>query len=270
MFDLEEQVQRWRRSLAGSLPVSDETIDELESHLREAVESMMLAGQSPQAAWETALAQLGTPEQLAAEFRKLPSVAFYRWLPAQVLLVVNGAFAVLMVWFVFFKLAGKTRHDPLLAFHVCSLVVGYTAVFAIGGLAAGLIIARAVSGWTERQSAALCSAVRWWTGTGMALTLLGIVLGSFWARDHMGRFWGWDFREIGALSVLLWNAAVLGLLAWRPRNERLMMLLCQAGNLLVVCCWFGPGGVFAALVLIEMALAGLALVRPGQLRLSRG
>ncbi len=63
----------------------------------------MLAGKPPEEAWERALAQLGKHRALAAEFGKLPAVAFYRWLPAQVLLVVNGAFALWMGWFIVYR-----------------------------------------------------------------------------------------------------------------------------------------------------------------------
>jgi ABC-type transport system involved in cytochrome c biogenesis permease subunit len=144
-----------------------------------------------------------------------------------------------------------------------------------------------VFGWTERESASLYSAARWWTGGGLALIVLGVVLGGFWARSHMGRFWGWDIRETAALGLLLWNGLVLGLLAWRPRQERLIMLLGQAGNVVIALCWFGPallavglhsyGTVstsvlpmsLAGFVLLELALAGLTFVPPGRLSFSR-
>jgi ABC-type transport system involved in cytochrome c biogenesis permease subunit len=30
---------------------------------------------------------------------------------------------------------------------------------------------------------------------------VGVVLGGWWAADNLGRFWGWDPKEIGGLSV---------------------------------------------------------------------
>jgi hypothetical protein len=286
VFELDEHMRQWRRTMSQRLPGQDEAIDELESHLREAFERLTVGGASPDEAWQTALAQLGSAEQLAAEFHKLPAVAFHRWLPARVLLIMHAALALWLGWGIFSGILGR-RPDPLLALHVFILTVGYTAVFAVGAIAAWSIMARAFYGWTERENAALCSAVRWWSSGGLALTALGIVLGSCWARGHMGRFWGWDLREISALVILLWNGLVLGLLARHSPNERLVMLLGQAGNVVVALGWFvGPILLAAALhdyehvsaallsapilafMLIELAFAGLTFVPPGRLRLN--
>jgi ABC-type transport system involved in cytochrome c biogenesis permease subunit len=183
-------------------------------------------------------------------------------------------------------LAGR-RADPLLALHFFTLILGNTAVFAVGALGAWSIVSRALWGWTERESAALRSATRWWAGGGLTLTLLGVVLGSVWARGHMGRFWSWDVRELGALGVLLWNGLMLGLLTRRSHSERLVMLLGQAGNVVVALCWLGPafqrfaqqfnGSILAAVstplaifLLIELFVVGLTFVRPGQMNISRG
>ena len=47
-------------------------IDELESHLRDEVERLTRGGLPLDQAWPQAVARLGGPEQLAAEFAKVP------------------------------------------------------------------------------------------------------------------------------------------------------------------------------------------------------
>ena len=43
MFDLEAQIRSWRQSLPPALADHPEAVDELESHLRDAVEELGLA-----------------------------------------------------------------------------------------------------------------------------------------------------------------------------------------------------------------------------------
>jgi hypothetical protein len=35
------------------------------------------------------------------------------------------------------------------------------------------------------------------------------VLGGIWANESWGRFWGWDPKENGALTIVLWELIVL-------------------------------------------------------------
>src|SRR5262245_51371330 len=83
MFDAEERIRRWRRELAETGRCSGETIDELESHLRESFQQFVRAGHSPEQALEMALARLGTPQALAAEFAKVPPPGLAPWLPVR-------------------------------------------------------------------------------------------------------------------------------------------------------------------------------------------
>src|SRR5215831_16437262 len=82
MFDLEERIRHWRQAQAHALGGRAEVLDELESHLREEVQRLVAAGQTPGSAWETALAHLGDPRQLAAEFGKVSPPGALGWLPA--------------------------------------------------------------------------------------------------------------------------------------------------------------------------------------------
>jgi hypothetical protein len=239
MFDLEQQIRAWRSTAARDFRGQTNTLDELENHLREAVESLVRSGSTPQQAWETALSRLGATKQIAAEFRKVSPLTALSWLPFKVVVTLHVSFAVWLAWFIVSRLADRPG-GALLAFHVFFLTVGYTAVFAVGAIAVWSIILRAVRGWTDNEQTSLRSAICWWTAGGLALTLLGFVLGGIWARGQWGHFWNWDAREFAAVALLFWNGLVLGSLAWRPRNERLAMLLGLAGNAVVFACWFGP------------------------------
>src|SRR5689334_11360573 len=92
-FDLEQQIQSWRQTIASQLGGDGrpEVVDELESHLRDDVEQLVRAGRAPARAWEIALAGLGEPQELAAEFRKSARPA---WLPARAATALLAAAAL--------------------------------------------------------------------------------------------------------------------------------------------------------------------------------
>jgi hypothetical protein len=284
MFDLEQELARWRRSLAARLPHNREALDELESHLRDAVQQQMAAGAEPAAAWTAALTRLGSRDAIAAEYGKLPSRTVWRWLPARVVLGIYAAFVACLGWFVAVRLAGG-KNDALLAIHVFAITAGYTTLFAVGAVVAWSILARAFRGWSSIETGLLRSTMRSATIAGLAFTVAGTLLGSIWAHDHLGRFWGWDSKEVAALVLLACMGGILALLA-RGRDERVDLLLGLAGIAMVVACWIGPAFVprdglydygrhsslaacLSGLMVLVVALFGLVFVRPGQLRFWR-
>jgi hypothetical protein len=70
MFDLDEELRRWRRETELALAFEPDEIDELEDHLKLAVEKAFAQGASPEEAWRSASARLGDSPPLAAEFAK--------------------------------------------------------------------------------------------------------------------------------------------------------------------------------------------------------
>jgi len=70
MFNLEQDIQAWRRQMSTNGRVSAETLEELESHLRDDIECQMRAGKEPKEAFEAAIARLGNLEVLEKEFAK--------------------------------------------------------------------------------------------------------------------------------------------------------------------------------------------------------
>ena len=126
MFNLDQEIRRWRSSMSARLPLHGEAVAELESHLRDAMQKQVQAGLEPRQAWTAALAQLGSPDAIAAEYGKLSEHAVWRWLPAKVILggyaVVAAMFACLVGARVLFAKA-----DTLLAVHILMITLGYTA-----------------------------------------------------------------------------------------------------------------------------------------------
>ena len=71
MFDLNEQINKWRTNLAESEKFSKADIDELEAHLREEIEDLTPAGLSQQEAFVIAKGRLGDTASLENEFAKV-------------------------------------------------------------------------------------------------------------------------------------------------------------------------------------------------------
>src|SRR5215471_15670012 len=156
MFDLEERIRHWRQAQAHALGGRAEVLDELESHLREEVQRLVAAGQTPASAWETALARLGDPRQLAAEFGKVSAPGALGWLPARVVVALLALLGLGLAW-----LLGRNLHpvqEP-----------------------------RVVAGTEARQGEGFRAAASALAAAALVLTAVGVVLGGWWAADNLGR-----------------------------------------------------------------------------------
>jgi hypothetical protein len=242
MFDMDTRIQEWRRTVAAHLGDRGDVVDELEAHLRDDVDRRIRSGVAPERAWADACAQLGDARQLACEFAKVSGRA---WVPAWVAAVAVIAAALGSVVWMGIRLRDG-RWDPLLAAHVVAVVTGYVTVFAVGGLSVWALLTRARAGWRDgRRAVAFRRAVLTLSAVGLSFTAVAVALGAVWARDHLGRYWGWDLREIGGLAVLtscglsLW-AALSGRTHTAGRRADAVMLAGIAGNIVVSLSWFGP------------------------------
>ena len=276
MADLEERIRKWRGEQAESLGGSAEVLEELEGHLRDEVHRLALAGRPMEEAFADAVARLGSPPALAAEFARVTPTT--PWLPIRVAVVALIAMGGGLVGFLF---ASDRLHGGLgllLATHITAVTLGYTTTLLVGALAACYLLARPFGVPDPRQLQSLVRATRFLTGAALALTALGVVLGGFWTRESWGRFWGWDARETCTALVLLWDVAMLVVLTRRLLSPRATLLLGLAGNAVVALAWFGPNLVgvdlhaynyppvavlLAWFVLAHVALACLAFVPPG-------
>jgi hypothetical protein len=273
MFDLEQAVQEWRQTMALALCGQSDVIDELESHLRDEVQRLVQAGQMPQQAWKAALDRLGSSEQLTVEFGKLATVNALSWRPAQVLFLAHAAIALLLAWLLMARWWNGVI-DSLLTAHIFIVTVGYSAMFAVGAIAVWSVLARALGSWNPVRTGALRATVLLWTTAGLTLTAAGVVLGGWWASEHLGRIWAWDPKETAAVTVLAWNSLVLLSMLGRPLSERTTMAMGLVGNIVISLCWFGPPALagtpmvwyLGAFVVIQVPLLVLAFLPAGRLR----
>jgi len=242
-------------------------IDELESHLRDEVERLTRGGLPLDQAWPQAVARLGGPEQLAAEFAKVPPAA--AWLPGR---LAVGALALLAVGLlVLLATSQNQRMGALLSSHVFTVVLGYLTAFAVAALAGWSLAVRAVRGADEAGSAGFRWIVTPLTLACFALTAVGVALGAVWASEHMGRAWGWDAKEVGGAAVVLWAG-----LAWvvARRGGRAGLAVGVVGGVVVLLAWFVPPlldhglpwlAVLALILVLLVHLAALALaLLPGR------
>jgi len=279
MFDLEERIRHWRQAQAHALGGSAEVLDELESHLREEVQRLIAAGQTPANAWETALARLGDPRQLAAEFGKVSAPGALGWLPARVIVAELALLGLGLAWLIGTKLF-QGQFGVLLAGHVFTIILGYVTIFAVGFLAVWALLSRVVAGTEARQGEGFRAAASALAAAALVLNAVGVVLGGWWAADNLGRFWGWDAKEIGGLSVVVWNAVLLLWLRFRPAAFLVGMVLAGVGNVVVGLSWFVPalldnrhsygfGPPLLGFVIVQLVLLLLALVPAGWLARQR-
>lgn len=79
MFQLNQAIQNWRSNLLENQTVTDADVDELESHFRDEIDSLMLAGLNEQEAFMVAEHRLGDEQTIGQEFAKVnPSLAWRR------------------------------------------------------------------------------------------------------------------------------------------------------------------------------------------------
>ncbi len=89
MAGVEQSLGEWRRSLTRSGVLSEEDLDELETHVRDTIEDLEPKGLSHDEALLVAVRRIGDPSLLAVEFEKVrPGLAWARrfyWMIAGVL-----------------------------------------------------------------------------------------------------------------------------------------------------------------------------------------
>jgi len=70
MFDLEKEIKKWKRSLKKYEIFENGYITELESHLRDEIDSLTNQGKSQEEAFQEASEKIGDPENIGTEFFK--------------------------------------------------------------------------------------------------------------------------------------------------------------------------------------------------------
>ena len=78
MFDLNKAISSWRMNLSERQTCAKSDIDEMETHLREEIDSLTASKLSEQEAFLVATHRLGDTDSLAAEFAKVNTSILWR------------------------------------------------------------------------------------------------------------------------------------------------------------------------------------------------
>lgn len=181
------------------------------------------------------------------------------------------ALAALLIGYLLARCQDR-RLGLLLAAHVGAITLGYSVSLLVGMLVICYVTVRPFRDLDPGQMRALEREVVLLMSTASVLTLTGVLLGCFWAKDHLGRYWGWDPKETWAAVVLVWDGVLLSLLATRL-GQRRVLHLAILGNSLVAVAWFvGVPHLRNGLIvftLTQLLLFGAGYLPAGRLR-SRG
>ena len=123
MFDLEEEIRKWKRSLFKHEVFEDGLLAEIELHLRDAYEEGRLAGLDDAAAFRAAVEQVGSAERIASEHRKNRELGLDRRSPLR-----PGRFMSGLAWN-YFKSALRAvrRGKGLAVINIAGLSIGLAA-----------------------------------------------------------------------------------------------------------------------------------------------
>src|SRR6266536_3128673 len=130
MHELERRISEWRKTMMDADHVGQETLDELENHLRENADRLVRSGMTEAEAFQRAVTELGAAPAIASEFEKLDNCT---WLPVKVILGIGAVTALAMAILLFVRFDAG-RLSLLLASHVFLVTLGYTSTFLVGAL----------------------------------------------------------------------------------------------------------------------------------------
>ncbi len=112
MFQLDNAIENWKSGLLSNQNLTDSNVDELQGHLRDEIDNLMLAGLNEEEAFMVSSHRMGDQQAVGAEFAKVnPSLAwrrraFWMFLGIQVSMLVSGiaslcetASSALLTWF---------------------------------------------------------------------------------------------------------------------------------------------------------------------------
>jgi hypothetical protein len=258
MFDLNQEISRWKRAFTAQRICLPDELEELESHLREEIAALVAAGRSEEEAFRESVTRLGDFSTVCGEFAKNERPLLYDRLAIRangvlvILIGIAAAISALVVW--------AQRKDGLLAAHTGSILFAYVVPFLLAVVGAYAIVraAMARSGEAQfrdrlaRHCRLLLSVVALWCA-------VGAILGGVWAERNWGRFWGWDPKEIGALCVVCCALVLFTLVTrYRPTSVHLGQA-CLMMSLVTFSAWFGPAVYLDAVGPSALALLGVGL-----------
>jgi len=273
MHDLEKLITEWRKSAAKN--INAETLDELETHLRDTTERLVRSGIGLPDAFQQALADLGNMPRIASEFRKLDEPL---WLPVKLAIAATALTALLALVAAIFiteRRLGSSLSNLLLAVHVFAVTLGYTLTLLIGGLGICFVSQRCLEDFSTSRLHSIARVSLVLGGIALFLTTLGCFLGAIWAKIEWGRYWAWDPKETGGFSVVVWLACYLVAHRFFKNSARGVLAISMLGNIVVSLAWFGPHlhqlqygtPMLTIATLVNLAFFAVGFVPAGRLRL---
>ena len=265
MHNLDKLIVEWRKQ-AGTSKVSAETLDELETHLRETTEQFVRSGMPVANAFQRAMTELGTMTGISSEFRKLDQRI---WLPIKLAIGVITLTALVITIVVIGRL-DSSGAGLLLAAHIFAITLGYTITLLIGGLGICFVSQRCFEDFSTSRLQSISRVSLVLSGVALLFTTMGVILGMAWAKTTWGRYWSWDVKEIGGLCVIVWLFFYLLAHRFFKSSARGILTVSMLGNIVVSLAWFGPQlnglhqyGTFSQSMLLAAVVANLVFFAIG-------
>jgi Cytochrome C assembly protein len=238
MDKLEERILQWRQSMMQAPGIEGETLDELENHLRECSLKLVRSGTTEAEAFRKAVAELGEPALMVAEFRKLHRAT---WLPVKVMLGVGIAASIGLGLVMLTRLDASHGSSLLLAGHVFTLTLGYVTLLLTGTLGICFVCQRCFSEFSQRRLQSIRRFSFGFGGVATGLIAVGTILGMLWAKAEWGRYLSLELKELAALGALAWSIGFMTVHRLPGSSPRRILLLSIVGNMVVSVAWLGPG-----------------------------
>jgi hypothetical protein len=233
MFDLDQQIDRWKSAFAKKAACSSDELLELESHLCEEIDALVAAGRSEQEAFSESVSRLGDPTEICGEFAK--NEIRFVWdgvaLRGNLVMVILAGLAAIVLGFA----VGTNRGDGLLGVHIGTINFAYVVPFLLAAVGTYAILRTAIV--KSRQTLfrdRFARECRFLLGVVALVGAAGVILGGIWAERHGARFWDWNPKEISGLSVVV-CALVLYLLITRHKPSSLHLGQASLLMSLVLC-----------------------------------
>ena len=265
MHNLEKLITEWRKTAATS-SVSAETLDELETHLREKVDQLVRSGMTVSDAFQRAVVELGAMSKVSSEFRKLDQPV---WLPVKLAIGVTVLTALVMAIAIIGRLDSSAA-SLVLATHIFVITLGYTIILLIGVLGICFVSQRCFEDFSTSRLQSISRVSIVLSGVALLFTTMGIISSMAWTKISWGRYWAWDVKEIGGLCVVVWLVSYLLAHRFFKSRARGILTISMLGNIVVSLAWFGPQlnglqqyGTFSQSMLLIAVVANLVFFAIG-------
>ena len=199
------------------------------------MDQFVRAGVSEAEAFQRAVAQLGPPATVAAEFRKLSA---FRWWPVRIVIAVWMA-AILSLVCNFHPPDGRMDFAIEITVLCFATSIGMGSGILHGVLGACFVMQRCYSDFSPRCLHALFGVSRSFAWVGAGFTVFGMAWGEFWAHSPWTHHAGFN-PGVEGWSVVVWLVAFLAAHRSRSISARGLLVASLLGCNLILLVWFRP------------------------------